>query len=51
MSSLGWKAKPSASGYSIIKASSLADATEKAKGCPVLAGGAKVMVYETFEAM
>src|ERR1700730_19060142 len=39
------------SGYSIIKADSLADATEKGKGCPVLEGGAKVMVYETFPAM
>ena len=38
-------------GYSIIKASSLDDATEKAKGCPVLGGGAKVMVFETFPAM
>ena len=39
------------SGYSIIKASSFDDAVEKAKGCPVLEGGAKVMVYETFAAM
>lgn len=39
------------SGYSVIKANSLADAVEKAKGCPVLSGGAKVTVYETFEAM
>ena len=39
------------SGYSIIKANSLDDATEKAKGCPVLEGGAKVMVFETFAAM
>ena len=38
-------------GYSIIKADSLEDATEKARGCPVLEGGAKVMVYETFPAM
>jgi len=38
-------------GYSIIKASSLDDATETAKGCPVLEGGAKVMVFETFAAM
>src|ERR1700736_5924222 len=35
-------------GYSIIKVGSLDDATEKAKGCPILAGGAKVMVFETF---
>jgi len=39
------------SGYSIIKANSLDDATETAKGCPVLEGGAKVMVFETFPAM
>jgi hypothetical protein len=39
------------SGYSIIKANSLDDATETAKGCPVLEGGAKVMVFETFAAM
>ena len=38
-------------GYSIIKAESLADATEKAKGCPVLVDGGGVEVYETFQAM
>ena len=35
------------SGYSIISAESLHDAVEKAKGCPVLAGGGAVHVYET----
>ena len=40
-----------ASGYSVIKASSLDDAVAKAKGCPVLQGGATISVYETFEAM
>ncbi len=35
-----------ATGYSIIKADSLAAATELAKGCPVLQGGAQVTVYE-----
>jgi hypothetical protein len=40
-----------ASGYSIIEADSLAAATDMAKGCPVLAGGASIGVYETFEAM
>jgi len=40
-----------ASGYSIIKADLLDTAVEKAKGCPVLKGGAKVSVYETFSAM
>jgi hypothetical protein len=34
------------SGYSIITAQSLTDATEKAKGCPVLSGGGGVEVYE-----
>ena len=39
------------SGYSIIKADSLNAAVEMAKGCPVLQGGAKVSVFETFNAM
>lgn len=34
------------SGYSIITAESLADASEKAKGCPVLSGGGGIEVYE-----
>ena len=34
-------------GYSIISAESLAEAAEKAKGCPVLAAGGTVEVYET----
>jgi hypothetical protein len=38
-------------GYSIIEADSLNAATDLAKGCPVLQGGASVSVYETFEAM
>jgi hypothetical protein len=40
-----------ASGYSIINADSIDDAVEKAKGCPVLQGGAKISVFETFEVM
>ena len=40
-----------ASGYSVITADSLDDAVEKAKGCPVLQGGAEVSVYETFAVM
>ena len=40
-----------ASGYSIIKADSLDVAAEKAKGCPVLNGGANITFYETFEVM
>lgn len=40
-----------ASGYSIINADSLDAATDLAKGCPVLQGGATVTVYETYAAM
>jgi hypothetical protein len=35
-----------ASGYSIVDAGSLDEATTHAKGCPVLAGGGNVEVYE-----
>ena len=38
-------------GYSVIKADSLDAAVTLAKGCPVLGGGANVVVSETFEAM
>ena len=38
-------------GYSIIKADSLDAAVTAAKGCPVLAGGASIVVSETFAAM
>jgi hypothetical protein len=40
-----------ASGYSVIKANSLDEAVSRAKSCPVLKGGAKITVYETFPAM
>ncbi|MGH3341095.1 MAG: YciI family protein [Propionibacteriaceae bacterium] len=33
-------------GYSIINAESLAEATKKADGCPVLESGGSVEVYE-----
>jgi len=33
-------------GYSIIEAADMQEATAKAKGCPVLAGGGAVEVYE-----
>lgn len=36
-------------GYSIVDAASLDDATAKAKGCPVLASGGTVDVYEAIE--
>jgi hypothetical protein len=39
------------SGYSVIKGDSLDDAVNKAKGCPVLQGGASITVFETFEVM
>jgi hypothetical protein len=42
---------PMPSGYSILKADSLDDAVKMAKDCPVLKGGAEVMVFETFNAM
>ena len=35
-----------AGGYSVISANSLSEAASKAKGCPVLAGGGTVEVYE-----
>src|SRR4029079_274883 len=38
-------------GYSILKADSLDAAVGLAKGCPVLAGGAAVVVSETFPVM
>lgn len=41
----------SLTGYTIIKADTLAAATELAKGCPNLAGGGSVEVYETFNVM
>jgi|SRR5579864_775745 len=40
-----------ASGYSIIKADSLNQAADLAKGCPVLKSGAKISVYEITPAM
>lgn len=39
------------SGYSVISADSLDEAVAKAKGCPVLQGGASIQVVETFNAM
>lgn len=38
-------------GYTIITASSLDEAAEKAKGAPVVANGGGVEVYETLEVM
>ena len=39
------------SGYCILEADSLDDATAMAKDCPVLDGGSDVEVYETFDVM
>lgn len=36
-------------GYSILSADSLSSAAEKAKGCPILASGGSIEVYETFQ--
>lgn len=36
-------------GYTIITASDLPAATEKAKGCPVLTSGGSIEVYEALE--
>ena len=41
----------SASGYTILSAESLDDATALAKDCPVFEGGASVTIYETLEVM
>jgi hypothetical protein len=38
-------------GYSILKADSMSEATSKAKGCPVLMSGGTIEVYETFPVM
>lgn len=38
-------------GYSIVTAESLDAAVEIGKGCPILAAGGSVEVYETFEVM
>jgi hypothetical protein len=38
-------------GYSVLSADDLSTANELAKGCPVLAHGGTVEVYETFEVM
>ena len=39
------------SGYTILRAASLDEATEMGKGCPVLTSDGTVEVYETFDVM
>jgi hypothetical protein len=39
------------SGYTIVDADSLSAAADLAKGCPVLASGGSVEVYETLDVM
>jgi hypothetical protein len=48
---VGESAGSALTGYSVVKADSLARATELAKGCPVLDGGGSVDVYETHAVM
>jgi len=40
-----------ATGYSVIKADSLDDAVEQAKGCPILCSGGQITVCQTFQVM
>ena len=44
-------AKPQLSGYTIVKADSLDEATALAKGSPVRHGCAAITIYETFDVM
>lgn len=39
------------SGYTILQAGSLDEAVKMAKTCPVLQGGAEIIVFETFNVM
>ena len=38
-------------GYSILKADSLSQASQMAKGCPIVSDGGSIEVYETFAVM
>jgi hypothetical protein len=49
--SVGGSGTSGLGGYSIVSAGSLDAATELAKGCPVLAAGGSVDVYEVLEIM
>src|SRR5262245_61683046 len=47
--SVGGDSASGLTGYSIISADSLEDAAAKAGGCPILADGGSIDVYETIE--
>ena len=47
----GQAASSGLTGYSIIKADSLQQAAESARGCPIVLDGGSVEVYETFPVM
>jgi len=40
-----------ATGYTILQAGSLDEAVKMAQSCPVLAGGAEISVFESFDVM
>ncbi len=44
-------ARSGLTGYTILKADSLSAASEMARGCPILASGGNIEVYETFQVM
>jgi hypothetical protein len=39
------------SGYAILEAESLDAATDMSKSCPIITGGGRIAVYETFNVM
>lgn len=49
--SIGGAGSSHLTGYTILKADSLSAAVDLAKGCPVLAGGAAIEVYEIVPVM
>jgi hypothetical protein len=48
---VGTGARSGLTGYSVLKADSLAAAAELAKGCPHLKSSGTIEVYETFQVM
>jgi hypothetical protein len=47
----GGAAQSGLTGYSVLAAESIDAAAELTKGCPILAAGGKVDIYETIEVM